>query len=84
MPVENELCLKDDSNFSHISKLQVNGEPMEYDQVVPVCPSNTIKEIQGSYKGKIIAPVLLEVLEDWEIITKLGWIINAETIMKAL
>lgn len=45
---------------------------MEYDQVVPVRLSNTIKEIQGSYKGKIIAPVQLEVLEDWKIITKLG------------
>jgi MFS family permease len=44
MPVENELGLKDDSNFSHISKPQVNGEPIEYDQVVPVCPSNTTKK----------------------------------------
>lgn len=59
---------------------------MEYDQVVPVRLSNTIKEIQGSYKGKIIAPVQLEVLEDWKIITKLGWIqtSNNDTLLQSL
>jgi hypothetical protein len=48
-----------------------------------------MKEIQGSHEGENIAPVLLEVLEDWGIITKLGWIqmdnaSNNDTLLRAL
>jgi hypothetical protein len=48
-----------------------------------------IKEIKGNYKGENLALVLIDVIRDWEIAYKLGYIVidnasNNNTIMQAL
>jgi hypothetical protein len=48
-----------------------------------------IKEIEGNHKGENLAPVLIEVIRDWEIAQKLGYMVmdnasNNDTIMQAL
>jgi hypothetical protein len=48
-----------------------------------------MKEIEGDHKGKSLAPVVLEIIRDWEIALKLGYIVmdnapNNDTIMIAL
>jgi hypothetical protein len=48
-----------------------------------------MEEIEGDHKGKNLAPVLMEVISDWEIALKLGYIVmdnasNNDTMMTAL
>jgi hypothetical protein len=48
-----------------------------------------IKEIEGNYSGLNLAPVLMDVIRDWGIALKLGYIVmdnasNNDTIMLAL
>ena len=48
-----------------------------------------MKEIEGDYKGKNLAPVIIEVINDWKLASKLGYIVmdnapNNDTMMKAL
>ena len=47
-----------------------------------------MREIEGDHKGKSLAPVLMEVIRDWGIASKLGYIVmdnapNNDTIMFA-
>jgi hypothetical protein len=48
-----------------------------------------MKEIEGNHKGENLAPVLIEVIRDWEIAQKLGYMVmdnasNNDTMMQAL
>ena len=48
-----------------------------------------MKEIEGDHKGKNLAPVIMEVINDWKLASKLGYIVmdnapNNDTMMKAL
>lgn len=48
-----------------------------------------IKEIEGSYKGENLYPIIILVIDDWNIIKKLGYFImdnaiNNNTIMRAV
>ena len=48
-----------------------------------------IKEIEGNYKRENLAPVLIDVISNWQIAQKLGYIVmdnasNNDTIMQAL
>jgi hypothetical protein len=48
-----------------------------------------MKEIEGNHKGENLAPVVLEVIREWRIAGKLGYIVidnasNNDTMMEAL
>jgi hypothetical protein len=48
-----------------------------------------MKEIEGNHKGENLAPVLIDVISDWQIAQKLGYIVmdnasNNDTMMQAL
>jgi hypothetical protein len=38
-----------------------------------------IKEIEGNYKGKNLIPVIIEVIRNWDIAYKLGYIVINNT-----
>jgi hypothetical protein len=38
-----------------------------------------MKEIKGNYKGENLAPVVMEVIRDWDIAYKLGYIVIDNT-----